>query len=57
MDNQILQAIQELTKELKSFKQEFIEEKKISSDFREEVRSEFVTVNSKLDRLEENEPT
>ena len=51
MDIQILQAIQELTNELKSFKGEFIEEKRISSNFREEVRIEFVTVNSKLDRL------
>ncbi len=42
MDNQILQAIQELMRELKSFIQEFIEEKKISRDFREEMRSKFV---------------
>ncbi|MDR0123183.1 hypothetical protein RFW13_17290 [Bacillus pumilus] len=49
MENKILQAIHELSNELKSIKSEIV-------DFREDTNREFNQINVKLDRLEENQP-
>ncbi|MFE0219217.1 MULTISPECIES: hypothetical protein [Bacillus amyloliquefaciens group] len=49
MEDKILQAIYELSREVKSIKSEL-------NDFREETKKEFNQINVKLDRLEENQP-
>ncbi|MGE6627767.1 hypothetical protein [Bacillus pumilus] len=49
MENKILQAIHELSNELKTIKSEIV-------DFREDTNKEFNQINVKLDRLEENQP-
>lgn len=49
MENKILQAIHELSNELKTIKSEIV-------DFREDTKKEFNQINVKLDRLEENQP-
>lgn len=49
MENKILQAIHELSNELKTIKSEIV-------DFREDTNREFNQINVKLDRLEENQP-
>ncbi len=45
----MLQAIHELSNELKTIKSEIV-------DFREDTKKEFNQINVKLDRLEENQP-
>ncbi|MGQ8946266.1 hypothetical protein [Bacillus altitudinis] len=49
MEDKILQAIHELSTELKTIKSEIV-------DFREDTKKEFNQINVKLDRLEENQP-
>ncbi|MEK4790510.1 hypothetical protein [Bacillus sp. FSL K6-2971] len=49
MESKILQAIHELSNELKTIKSEIV-------DFREDTNKEFNQINVKLDRLEENQP-
>ncbi|WP_427847098.1 hypothetical protein [Bacillus pumilus] len=49
MENKILQAIHELSNEMKTIKSEIV-------DFREDTKKEFNQINVKLDRLEENQP-
>lgn len=49
MEDKILQAIHELSNELKTIKSEIV-------DFREDTTKEFNQINVKLDRLEENQP-
>ncbi|WP_024428179.1 hypothetical protein [Bacillus safensis] len=49
MENKMLQAIHELSNELKTIKSEIV-------DFREDTKKEFNQINVKLDRLEENQP-
>ncbi|KQU12172.1 hypothetical protein ASG46_06425 [Bacillus sp. Leaf49] len=49
MEDKILQAIHELSNELKTIKSEIV-------DFREDTNKEFNQINVKLDRLEENQP-